>query len=73
MILKSLGYLSAYDEYCAVYVERAYINRKMKIENRESGTGNWVLVPYLSNLLDNLKLSKSRTGNRELLPCSFSE
>ena len=48
MILKSLSYLSAYNEYCEVNVEEAYINIKLIIGNRESGTGNWYLVPYLS-------------------------
>ena len=37
----SLGlYLSAYNAYCQVYVEGAYINMKLIIGNRESGTGN---------------------------------
>ena len=40
MILKSLCYLSAYNEYCEVSVEGAYINIKLIIGNRESGTGN---------------------------------
>ena len=29
-------------------MEGAYINIKLIIANRESGTGNWFLVPYLS-------------------------
>ena len=38
MILKSYRYLSAYNEYCQVNVEGAYINIKLIIGNRESGT-----------------------------------
>ena len=48
MLLKIKHYLSAYNEYCEVSVEGAYINIKLIIGNRESGTGNWFLVPYLS-------------------------
>ena len=48
MLLKIKRYLSAYNEYCEVSVERAYINIKLIIGNRESGTGNWFLVPDLS-------------------------
>ena len=44
MILKSSCYLSAYDEYCDVNVEEAYIIRKMRIESRESGTGSLFLI-----------------------------
>ena len=51
MILKTKRYLSAYNEYCEVSVEGAYINMKLRIGNRESGTGNWFLVPYLSKHL----------------------
>ena len=29
-------------------MEEAYNNIKLIIGNRESGTGNWFLVPYLS-------------------------
>ena len=47
MILKIKRYLSAYNEYCEVSVEGAYNNMKLRIGNRESGTGNWFLVPYL--------------------------
>ena len=46
MILKSYRYLSAYNEYCEVNVEGAYIKMKLIIGNRESGTGNWFLAPY---------------------------
>ena len=45
MILKILRYLSAYNEYCEVSVEEAYYNMKLRISNRESGTGNRELVP----------------------------
>ena len=48
MLLKIKRYLSAYNEYCEVSVEGAYINIKLIIGNHESGTGNWYLVPYLS-------------------------
>ena len=45
MILKIKRYLSAYNEYNEVSVEGAYINTKLRIGNRESGTGNQELVP----------------------------
>ena len=48
MILMIIRYLSAYNEYYEVSVEEAYINMKLRIGNRESATGNWFLVPYLS-------------------------
>ena len=48
MILKIKRYLSAFNEYCEVSVEGAFINMKLRIGNRESGTGNLFLVPYLS-------------------------
>ena len=40
MILMIKRYLSAYNEYYEVSVEGAYINMKLRISNRESGTGN---------------------------------
>ena len=46
MILKGQRYLSAYNEYCEVNVEGAYINMKLIIGNQETGTRNWFLVPY---------------------------
>ena len=52
-------------------MEGAYINIKLIIGNRESGSGNWFLVPYLSNRLKYFKTVKSGTGNRELVPCSI--
>ena len=48
MLLKIKRYLSAYNEYCEVSVEGAYTNIKLIIGNRDSGTGNWFLFPYLS-------------------------
>ena len=63
-------YLSAYNEYCEVSVERAYINMKLRIGNRESGTGNWFLVPYLSKFLGYFKIidREQGTGNQFLVP-----
>ena len=46
-------------------MEGAYINIKLIIRNRESGTGNWCLVPYLRKRLGYFKTIKSETGNRE--------
>ena len=65
MILKSKMYLSTYNEYCEVILEGAYIKIKLIIGNRESGTGNWFLVPYLRKRLEYFKTVKSETGNRE--------
>ena len=65
MILMIKRYLSAYNEYCEVILEGAYINIKLIIGNRESGTGNWFLVPYLRKRLEYFKTVKSETGNRE--------
>ena len=65
MIIMIKRYLSAYNEYCEVCVEGAYINMKLRIGNRESGTGNWFLVPYLSKCLGYFKIIDWRTGNRE--------
>ena len=72
-MLKSLRYLSAYNEYCDVNVEGAYINIKLIIGNRESGTGNWYLVPYLSKREGYFKTvdREQGIGNRELVPCSL--
>ena len=68
MILKIKRYLSAYNEYCEVCVEGAYINMKLRIGNRESGTGNWFLVSYLSKRLGYFKIfdREQGIGNREL-------
>ena len=59
--------MSAYNEYCEVSVEGAYINMKLRIGNRESGTGNWFLVPYLSKRLGYFKIidREQGIGNRE--------
>ena len=46
-------------------MEGAYISIKLIIGNRESGTGNWFLVPYLKKPLGYFKTVKSETGNRE--------
>ena len=46
-------------------MEGIYINMKVIIGNRESGTGNWYLVPYLSKRLEYFKTVKLETGNRE--------
>ena len=46
-------------------MEGAYINIKLIIGNRESGTGNWFLVPYLSKRLKYFKTVKSETENRK--------
>ena len=81
MILKIKRYLSAYNEYCEVSLEDAYINMKLRIGNRGSGTGNrepgtgnrkpgigiWFLVPYLSKRLGYFKIidREQGIGNRE--------
>ena len=44
-------------------MEGAYINMKLRNGSRESGTGNWFLVPYLSKRLE--YISKLLIGNRE--------
>ena len=44
MLLKIKRYSSAYNEYCEVSVEGAYINIKLIIGNRESGTGSLFLI-----------------------------
>ena len=46
-------------------MEGAYINMKLIIGNRESGTGNWFLVPYLRKRLGYSKTVKSAPGYRE--------
>ena len=40
MILKIKRYLSAYNKYCEFNVGGAFINMKLIIGNRVSGTGN---------------------------------
>ena len=54
-------------------MEGAFINMKLRIGNRESGTGNWFLVPYLSKRLGYFKTvdQEQGIGNRELVPCSL--
>ena len=46
-------------------MEGAYINMKLIIGNRESGTGIWFLVPYFRKRLGYFKIVKSETGNRK--------
>ena len=48
-------------------MEGAYINIKQIIGNRESGTGNWFLVPYLKKRLGYFKIidREQGIGNRE--------
>ena len=65
-------------------MEGAYINIKLIIGNRESGTGNWFLVPYLRKRLEYFKpvksflilvnytnVSKVQIGNKEPVPGSL--
>ena len=68
MILKIKRYLTAYNEYCEVSVEGAYINMKLRIGNLESGTGNWFLVPYLSKRLGYFKIIDREQGIRNREP-----
>ena len=65
--------MSVSNEYCEVNEEGAFINMKLIIGNRESGTGNWFLVPYLSKRLGYFKTvdREQGIGNRELVPCSL--
>ena len=44
MILTIKRYLSAYNEYYEVSVEGAYNNMKLRIGNREPGTGSLLLI-----------------------------
>ena len=47
-------------------MEGAYINIKLIIGNRKSGTGNWFLVPYLKKKrFGYFKTVKSETGDRK--------
>ena len=61
------------NEYCEVYVEGADINIKLIMGNRESGTGNLYLIPYLSKRLGYFKIidREQGLGNRELVSCSL--
>ena len=67
MILMIKRYLSAYNEYCEVSVEGAYMNMKLRIGNRKSGTGNRELVPFLSKCLGYFKIidREQVIGNRK--------
>ena len=73
MILKSKRYASAYNEYCEVNVEGAYIDMNLIIGNGESGTGTWFLAPYLSKHVGYFQTvdRKQGIGNREPVPCSL--
>ena len=70
MILRIKRYLFAYNEYYEVCVGGAYINMKLRIGNREPGTGNWFLVPYLSKRLGYFKIigREQGIGNQFLVP-----
>ena len=48
----------------------AYVNIKLIIENWESGTWSWFLVPYLSKRLGYFKIvdRDKGTGNQLLVP-----
>ena len=54
-------------------MEGAFIDMKLIIGKRESGTGNWFLVPYLSKCLGYFKTvhREQGIGNRELVLCSL--
>ena len=54
-------------------MEGAFINMKLIIGHRESGTGNSFLVPYLSKRLGYFKTvdREQGIGNRELVHCSL--
>ena len=54
-------------------MEGAFIYMKLIIGNRESGTGNLFLVPYLSKRLGYFKTvdREQGIGNRELVSCSL--
>ena len=54
-------------------MEGAFINMKLIIGNRESGTGNWFLVPYLRKRVEYIKTvdREQGIGIRELVPCSL--
>ena len=67
-----IRYLSAYNEYYEVSVEEAYINMKLRIGNRESGTGNWFLVPYLSKRIWYCKIIDREQGNGKREPGTSS-
>ena len=50
-----------------------YIKRKMRIGNRESGTANRFLAPFLNNRLGYFKSVNWQQGilNRKVLACSL--
>ena len=65
--------MSAYNVYCQVNVEGAYIHMKLIIGNRESRTGNWFLVPNLNKLARYFKSVDRELGigNREIVTRSL--
>ena len=71
MVLKSLRYLSASNEYCEVNVEGAFINMKLIIWNRESGTGNRELVPCSLFGYVIPMFQKCKSGIRNQFPVPF--
>ena len=56
-------------------MEGAFIHMKLIIGNRESGTGNWLVVPYLSKSEGYFKIvdREQVIGNREMVRCSLFE
>ena len=52
--------------------EHNYINMKLRIGNRESGTGNWFLVPYLSKRLGYFIIFDCKQGNGNRKPGTSS-
>ena len=64
MILKSKTFFSAYNEYCEVSVEGAYINIKLIIGNREPATGSlfWYII---------LMFQKCKSGMRNQFPVPY--
>ena len=71
MILKIYRYLSAYNEYYEVCVERAYINMKLRIGNRKSGTGDRELVPCSLFWYVIPTFLKCKSGVRNQFPVPF--
>ena len=62
--------MPAENELCQVNVEGTYINSKLRIGNRESGTGDQFHVSYLSKRLGyfNTVNREQGTGNLLLVP-----
>ena len=68
MILNFKRYLSAYNKYCEVSAEEAYIKMKLIIGNRESGTGSWLLISYSSERLGYFKIVDREQGIGNRVP-----